>query len=248
VIAQAGAMTPDPAIRALSADDAAALPPGADHYRAFVGPPERYDLMAGAQFALLFMLGLREHHRLLDFGCGSLRAGKLLIPYLRAERYFGIEPEAWLVEDGIAREVGADLVAVKRPRFSHNADWRSDVFGAPFDMILAQSIATHTGARTMGLMFQGFAQALAPQGLAVFSYIDGPASAPAAAEQDWLYPACFTFARADVARIAHEAGLAFKPIPWPHAGGAQWALLARTEEVFPSDAMLAALAVAPWPR
>lgn len=51
-------------------------------YRGYVGPEAQYDLMGATQFRLLCTLGLREHHTLLDFGCGSLRAGRLFIPYL----------------------------------------------------------------------------------------------------------------------------------------------------------------------
>ena len=58
------------------------LKPGDAHYRAYVGPPEDYDLIAAMTFNLLTTLGLRQHHSLLDVGCGSLRIGRLLIPYL----------------------------------------------------------------------------------------------------------------------------------------------------------------------
>ena len=33
---------------------------GSEHYRAYVGPPKQYDFMGATQFALLFLLGLRE--------------------------------------------------------------------------------------------------------------------------------------------------------------------------------------------
>ena len=82
------------------------LAPGSRHYRAYVGPPTDYDLVGAMQFNLLTNLGLREEHYLLDIGCGSLRAGKLLIPYLVPGRYFGIEPERWLIEEGIDNELG----------------------------------------------------------------------------------------------------------------------------------------------
>ncbi len=58
-----------------------ALRPGDEHYSAYVGPPALYDLMGASQFRLLTALGLRERHSVLDFGCGSLRAGRLLLPY-----------------------------------------------------------------------------------------------------------------------------------------------------------------------
>ena len=51
------------------------LKPGDLQYRAYVGPPEDYDLIAAMTFNLLTTLGLRQHHSLLDVGCGSLRIG-----------------------------------------------------------------------------------------------------------------------------------------------------------------------------
>jgi len=80
-------------VRNYTVEQAAALAPGDQHYRAFVGPTYRYDLIGAQQFALLYLLGLRETHRLLDFGCGSLRLGRMAIPYLLEGHYFGIEPE-----------------------------------------------------------------------------------------------------------------------------------------------------------
>jgi hypothetical protein len=56
-------------------------------YRSYVGPSDEYDIMGATQFNLLTSLGLRENHTLLDFGCGSLRAGRLFITYLTKSRY-----------------------------------------------------------------------------------------------------------------------------------------------------------------
>src|SRR4026208_1796303 len=86
------------------------LRPGDSHYRAYVGPPADYDLIAAMTFNLLTTLGLRQHDALLDVGCGSLRVGRLLIPYLNKKKYFGFEPNDWLVQDGIKNEIGESLV------------------------------------------------------------------------------------------------------------------------------------------
>ncbi len=95
----------------------AGLKPGDAHYRAYVGPPEDYDLIAAMTFNLLTTLGLRQHHSLLDVGCGSLRIGRLLIPYLNRGKYFGVEPNEWLVKEGIKRELGEALLQIKHPTF-----------------------------------------------------------------------------------------------------------------------------------
>ena len=54
--------------RKMAPEAARALRPGDDHYTAFVGPPAQYDFMGATQFRLLTALGLRSHHRVLDFG------------------------------------------------------------------------------------------------------------------------------------------------------------------------------------
>src|SRR5215217_7551051 len=100
------------------------LKPGDPHYRAYVGPPGDYDLIAAMSFNLLTTLGLRQHHSLLDVGCGSLRIARLLIPYLNRGKYFGIEPNEWLVEEGIRRELGQSLVEINLQSLRTRSDQR----------------------------------------------------------------------------------------------------------------------------
>src|SRR5438093_164793 len=122
------------------------LKPGDPHYRAYVGPPEDYDLIAAMTFNLLTTIGLRQHHSLLDIGCGSLRIGRLLIPYLNRGKYFGVEPNQWLVEEGIKREIGETLVATKGPTFLLTDSPEMVIeTKVSFDFALAQSIFSHCG-------------------------------------------------------------------------------------------------------
>lgn len=84
---------------------------GSDNYRAYVGPPAQFDFMGATQFALLFALGLREEHKLLDIGCGSLRAGRFLLHYLLPEKYHAVEPNSWTWKTAIEEEIGSDVLA-----------------------------------------------------------------------------------------------------------------------------------------
>jgi len=185
-------------------------------YRAFVGPPEEYDLSGASQFTLLTLLGLREQHTLLDVGCGSLRAGRLFIAYLQPGRYFGIEPERWLVEAAIRSEVGRELVRMKRPTFHHDDGFRLSVFGRSFDFILASSIfshATQAQIRTCLGQARGMMQ---PRSILVASFVPGASSH----EGDrWTYPGTVTYTLERMRALGEEQGLACEPVDWPYVYG-----------------------------
>jgi SAM-dependent methyltransferase len=201
-------------------------PSGSDHYRAYVGPPEDYDLVAAMSFGLLTVLGLRQHHRLLDIGCGSLRVGRLLIPYLNRGCYAGLEPNGWLVREGIAREVGRDLIAIKRPSFYEDADARRLLEqGLGFDYILAQSIFSHCGADLLQAWLRSCAALLRPGGALVATYVRGSEDTQ---RRGWIYPECVSFTEESIAAEATDAGLRFRPLTWHHPRQA-WALFAHPE-------------------
>src|SRR5438876_427641 len=148
------------------------LKPGDPHYRAYVGPPEDYDLIAAMTFNLLTTLGLRQHHSLLDIGCGSLRIGRLLIPYLNRGKYFGVEPNKWLVEEGIKRELGEALLEIKRPTFFFS-DSPETITQAKvsFDFALAQSIFSHCGLDLIKNWLSAISRSLAEHGALVATFL-----------------------------------------------------------------------------
>ncbi len=212
--------------------DAKELQPGDANYRAYVGPPERYDFMGASQFALLFQLGLREDRHVLDFGCGSLRLGRLLIPWLQPGHYYGIDPNLWLIESGFEQELGADIRELKQPVFSHNDDFDCTVFGQTFDYIVAQSILTHCGPDFCVRFLDQVAKTLTSDGLAVFSYIRGGSSGKAPAD-GWHYPQCVAYPEEAMLRMVRAAGLAGTSLPWHHPGAA-WMVVARRPELLPT--------------
>lgn len=211
-------------MRELSEADAKRLKPADEHYTAYVGPPDQYDYMGGTQFALLFLLGLRAHHRVLDFGCGSLRAGRLLIPYLDAGNYYGIEPNAWLIEDAMARQLGG-MEKLKRPQFSHSGDFKADVFGESFNFIVAQSIFSHAGPTLTATALNSFAHCLAPNGLCAVTFIEGDEDTP----EGWFYTGqtkrgTVRYRPALIEYLAANAGLKSARLPWKHPRQTWWLL------------------------
>lgn len=199
------------------------LKPGDPQYRAYVGPPADYDLIAAMTFNLLTTLGLRQDHSLLDVGCGSLRVGRLLIPYLNRGKYFGIEPNEWLVREGIRRELGEALVQIKRPTFffSDSADTITQVKTA-FDFALAQSIFSHCGLDLIKSWLSAISRSLAPHGALVATFLIGEEDS---ARTGWIYPECVNYRPATLERAAKDVNLRFEILDWKHPRQT-WALFA----------------------
>ncbi len=195
------------------------LPTGTNHYRAFVGPGKKYDLVAAMQFNLLTLLGLRENHTLLDIGCGSLRGGRLFIPYLLPGNYHGIEPEEWLVYEGIKNEIGRDLIDLKKPSFSHDGDFTLTTFGREFDFLLAQSIFSHASGAQIARCLSEAAKVMTPTSIFAATYVRGDVNYTG---DEWAYPECVTYTPHYMQSLAGERDLACVPLSWPHPNNQSW--------------------------
>lgn len=227
--------------RSLSKSAAMKLKPGDRHYLAYVGPPGQYDFMGASQFNLLCTLGLREGHRLLDFGCGSLRAGRLFIPYLNPGNYFGVEPNAWLIADAIENEIGKDQIALKKPIFNHDDSFRCvDFSDGQFDYLLAQSIFSHTGRDLMARTWKSFKRVLKPEGIAVATFMHTRGSEAEFAGGGWVYPECVRYRPQTLQDLLSEMGFFCQAIPWFHPRQ-QWYIAVQSPELLLPDSDLAKL-------
>jgi SAM-dependent methyltransferase len=199
------------------------LKPGDPQYRAYVGPPEDYDLIAAMTFNLLTTLGLRQHHSLLDVGCGSLRVGRILIPYLNRGKYFGVEPNEWLVDEGIRRELGETLVQIKRPTFFFS-DSPGTIAQAKvaFNFALAQSIFSHCGLDLIKGWLSATSLSLAKDGALVATFLIGEEDST---QTGWIYPDCVNYRPATLERAAEDVRLRFEILDWKHPRQT-WALFA----------------------
>lgn len=159
-------------------------------YRAYVGPKAKYDIMGANQFGLLVENGLREHHSVLDIGCGSLRAGRLFIPYLNPGNYYGIEPNKWLVKTGIKSELGSDILNIKKPKFIYSDKFDAQSFGVKFDYIIAQSIFTHASLDQISECMKNVSTVMKAKSIFMASFMLGGADYTGSA---WVYPSCVKY-------------------------------------------------------
>jgi SAM-dependent methyltransferase len=196
------------------------LKAGAHHYRAYVGPPERYDLIAAMTFNLLTTLGLREHHKVLDIGCGSLRIGRLLIPYLNSGNYTGIEPHQWLVEDGITHEIGKDVLEIKKPTFLFAQDANALPYDDAYDFAFAQSIFSHCGIDLITQWLADVNRHLKRDGVFLATFF---LASKDSRFSGWVYPTNVAYKAETMESLAKNAGLHFELLDWTHPAQ-QWAL------------------------
>jgi arylamine N-acetyltransferase/SAM-dependent methyltransferase len=88
---------------------------------------------------LMNHFGLEPHHRLLDVGCGTLRGGIHLIPFLEAEKYVGIDPNPLFIRIAQRLIQETNLQHLK-PRITNIDNFESN---DRFDFILTQSVLNH---------------------------------------------------------------------------------------------------------
>lgn len=147
-------------------------------HRVFVGGNgDLWDRIGRLQFDFLRARGLQPHHTLLDFACGSLRAGLHLVPWLDAGNYMGFDKSFDLVALGIAQELGVPAFLEKRPQFVVNGRFDLSEFTRRPDFAIAQSLFTHLTPGDTARAFRAIGGISAPhtQLFATF-FLRGPAS------------------------------------------------------------------------
>lgn len=191
------------------------------HYRSAVGPPDKYDIIGALQFCVLVNLGLREYHKLLDIGCGSLRGGRLFVPYLSKGHYFGLEPDSLLVRDGIKNELGGSILIVKAPQFVYSEMFDLSFGDVTFDYVLAQSIFSHASKRQIKKCLSEVRRVLAPGGKFIFTYFRGDADYEG---DTWAQQPDARYTERWMRQVVKEHGLSYERLDYEHPSGQTWVL------------------------
>jgi SAM-dependent methyltransferase len=128
------------------------------------------------QFQYLVTHGLRRDMRMLEIGCGNLRAGRLFIDYLGVGHYHGVDisPE---ILTAAAETVTSYRLQSRRPRITLVSDL--ELGFAPdhrFDVVHAHSVFSHSPVDVIEQCLANVGRVLAPSGFFDFTYhaTEGP--------------------------------------------------------------------------
>lgn len=119
----------------------------------------------------LLSRGLTPHDNFLDLGCGALRTGIFVIPYLEADRYYGIEAHRLSLEAAVNYEIPLNNLAHKNPRLLHSSKFDLTHWNVSFDWIFAFSLfkLNHVELALQKIAFSKISETLAKDGRVVLS-------------------------------------------------------------------------------
>jgi SAM-dependent methyltransferase len=188
----------------------------------------KWAVMGPLQRDFLIEQGLKPHHRLLDVGCGALRAGIHFVEYLEPARYYGLDINESLLDAGYERELPEPLRG-KLPRDHLRATDRFNCdFGVQFDYAIANSVFTHVSLNHVRLCLYRVARQLAPKGRFYATYFHSPISHPLDESRNngrqWTERNAFFYYGRDLEWAARSADLDVRFIgEWGHPGGQRMA-------------------------
>src|SRR5215207_6274180 len=202
----------------------------AGHHRRWAGG--KWAAMGDLQRDFLVAQGLRPEHRLLDVGCGPLRAGIRLVEYLDPGGYYGIDINGSLLDVGYEQELPSQL-RERLPRDHLRATDRFDCdFGVRFDYAIAQSLFTHVSLNHIRLCLYRVARQLTPGGRFFATFFEAPRGHPLDASLNdgrrWTERNAFFYYRRDLKWAARWADCELRYIgKWGHPGGQRMVELRR---------------------
>ena len=130
-----------------------------------------YSDLGEESLGFLIKKGLKPHNSFLDFGCGFLRLGITLIPYLKKGKYTGVDIAKERVDLGI-REL--EKRGIKRDQYntyiSNNNSLSELLSNRKFDFICLESVVTHMPMDDFKEVLRSFSIILEKNGKVFFTF------------------------------------------------------------------------------
>ena len=207
--------------------------------QSFLGfPAKEFESGGREQFIYLLRAGLAPDSRIVDLGCGVLRAGYWLIHFLNPGRYYGIEPHTDRLDLGVNLILEPETLAAKRPRFDTNPNFDTSVFGENFDFFLAYSIWTHASKRQIQTMLDSFVRDMADNGAFLVTYLPAGLTKPDYKGEAWHgtshesdVPGCIHHSRRWLMTECKRRRLAVNELGRDQTCGQSWLEIKRLEPV-----------------
>ncbi|HTT51425.1 MAG TPA: class I SAM-dependent methyltransferase [Streptosporangiaceae bacterium] len=167
------------------------------------------------QFDYLVEHGLRPADRVLEIGCGNLRAGRLLIDYLDTGNYYGIDISGDMLisaQDVLSQARLQD----KLPRLALTRDLTFDFLPAGyFTVVHANSVFTHCPIEIIDECLAHVGRVMAPGGFFDFTFYAHDGRDYQVLREDFYYRPATLFA------LAERHGLKTRLLddwydPWDH--------------------------------
>ncbi|MFG2712949.1 class I SAM-dependent DNA methyltransferase [Streptomyces goshikiensis] len=148
---------------------------------------ERWLALGAMQFDYLAEHGLAPGHRMLDIGCGNLRAGWRFIQYLDAGNYYGID-----ISPDILISAKATLTTYglqdRLPHLTLTHDLTFDFLpDGHFDVIHAHSVFSHSPIKVIDECLAHVGRVLAPGGFFDFTFDRTDGVEHAVLREDFYY-------------------------------------------------------------
>jgi SAM-dependent methyltransferase len=159
------------------------------------------------QFDFMVRHGLKPPHRMLDFGCGTLRGGRHFVRHLDPGRYTGVDISQKAIEFAKQLVVEEGLVD-KEPRLlviGKDGLRFGDFVGETFDFVLAQSVFTHLTPDLVEEFLAHVGAVLGSTGAFYFTYAESP-------EIERPTPKDFRYPKSWMREATEKHGLSFEDL------------------------------------
>jgi hypothetical protein len=137
-----------------------------------------------------------------------------------------VEPERWLVEEAIDREVGSELIERRRPTFTHDPDVRFADLAQSFDFLLAHSVLSHAPPSMVDRWLANARGVMTTSSVFFATVHFGRREHTG---DQWAYPDLIPHTRHALETAAGRHGLTLRSIDWPPPKRQTWVAFVRAD-------------------